>query len=148
MAKCIRIPVPVHSTEEMRRPLALRITVILLGLLALLPLAVAALMAVAGSLNGGQNLRLAGVAALLAAWPFWTAVGIAGSRRWGLISMWGLAPALAAVAAFCLRSDLRAAAGAPGGGHPPLEVAYVALLALGVWWVVFFSRRTTRALFG
>lgn len=134
----------------MTRPLAIRLTIFLLALEALLPLAIAALIAVvlSGDVVGGQqSFRLIGYAALVSTWPFLTSMGVAGYRRWALFSILGLAAIQSAVAAFCLSSDLGVFSRATPQDRPPLEFVYLVLLTIGVWWLVYFSRSTTRALF-
>jgi hypothetical protein len=134
----------------MTRPLAIRLTLLLLAVEALLPLGVAGLIAVAlsGDMVGGrQSYRFIGYAVLVSAWPFLTAMGVVGYRRWALFSILALAAMQSAVAAFCLGSDLGVFSKPTRPGHSPLEPVYLVLLTIGVWWLVHFSRRTTRILF-
>lgn len=102
---------------------------------------------------------------LFAAWGIATAIGLHRLRRWarysvivigGLMAVFGLLMMLGGLVAF-IAPQLTAASAASASIHSAqfivravlgvMELIYLAIAGVGVWWLVYFNRERVRAAF-
>lgn len=140
----------------MSLPAPIRRTLILLALLGVLEGLAAAFFGVFAFLGPAQGrvpvIEAGLLFAVLAVWSFFTLIRVARLRRWGRTSLLLLAAFLTLVGAYGTVFDLYALvhgamAPAPGRDQVVLGLFYLALAAIGIGWLVYFNRPSTRALF-
>lgn len=133
-----------------RRPFAIRLTLVLLGLLAMLSLAACAV----GVMTEGNLIPL--VLVVPAVCLFLVAMGISKYRGWARGVILLIAGALPAFCPIAIAIDAVVLGKQLYLGLPTVylvtyaaaNVIYIFLAALGIWWLVYFNRRSTKALFG
>jgi hypothetical protein len=147
--------------ETMPVPAAIRVSKYILGLVALIDLAVAAVLTLMRSgFADRQLVSLIVTACLLinALWAFATAVGLARLRRWSRISILiragiylpcGILGSIAEIVARLLPDRYPIAIDSPAAAAVLVGLAllFPAVAILGLAWLIYFTRRTTRALF-
>jgi hypothetical protein len=160
-------------TPDIKRPIGLVLSAIVLSLAALFLLLITALMAVAGVLAGRQHtiqpaphiliylmLAISLFYAALSVWAILTVIGILRLRAWARYSILIIGGGLAVLGLLAALFTLVGRTMLPiPPTRPPLDphfmtiiflfigAFYLLLAAIGIWWLVYFNLRPVRELF-
>ena len=160
-------------TPDMKRPIGLVLSAIVLSLAALFLLLMTALMAVAGVFAGRQPtiqpaphfliylmLAISLFYAVLSVWAILTVIGILRLRAWARYSILIIGGSLAVLGLLAALFTLVGRTMLPiPPTRPPLDshfmtivflfigAFYLLLAAIGIWWLIYFNLRPVRELF-